>query len=293
MPQYRLHYFNVRARGECCRLMLELAGVDWEDVRIPFEERHQVMATLKESKYRNQNSACSHAFVVRSQTEVGTSQLSNRNNGKKYILQCFLHEFERVSLRCLIIEYFNIHDKIVTSSLFEYVDSERSTHSYLNTRQHNTTSKMTKRCELWKLEHITLPESNRMTNNNVYKLLKPFFARTNMVCLQQGSGANRKSVQPKKAEFLKGCYRVTKTIKLFWRRLWVKGMRFDKRCFRVCMVSDYFVFKNSLSSTLFGHDHRYFSSQSSGDNISLSMKSNLQDRKAYGLFRCHINNISS
>jgi prostaglandin-H2 D-isomerase / glutathione transferase len=33
MSQYKLHYFNIRARGEFIRLIFAAAGVDYEDHR--------------------------------------------------------------------------------------------------------------------------------------------------------------------------------------------------------------------------------------------------------------------
>ena len=39
MPRYKLHYFNVRARAESIRILLTLAGADWEDTRIHDKEK--------------------------------------------------------------------------------------------------------------------------------------------------------------------------------------------------------------------------------------------------------------
>src|SRR6218665_2495481 len=36
MPQYKLIYFNLRARGEVIRLLFEVAGVPYEDFRVDF-----------------------------------------------------------------------------------------------------------------------------------------------------------------------------------------------------------------------------------------------------------------
>ncbi|BFZ22263.1 hypothetical protein BsWGS_25302 [Bradybaena similaris] len=38
MPKYKLTYFDSRGRGEPCRLLFVLAGQEFEDVRIPFQE---------------------------------------------------------------------------------------------------------------------------------------------------------------------------------------------------------------------------------------------------------------
>ena len=38
MSGYKLHYFNVRAKGEVCRLSFALAHIDFEDVRLDGEE---------------------------------------------------------------------------------------------------------------------------------------------------------------------------------------------------------------------------------------------------------------
>ena len=38
MSGYKLHYFNVRALGEICRLSLSAANVDFEDIRLQGEE---------------------------------------------------------------------------------------------------------------------------------------------------------------------------------------------------------------------------------------------------------------
>ena len=48
MPAYTLHYFNFRGRGELARLILNQAGVEFEDVRF---ERAEWPA-LKASEYR-------------------------------------------------------------------------------------------------------------------------------------------------------------------------------------------------------------------------------------------------
>ena len=34
MPKYRLTYFQDEGRAEAARQMLEIAGADWEDIRI-------------------------------------------------------------------------------------------------------------------------------------------------------------------------------------------------------------------------------------------------------------------
>ena len=36
MPAYKLTYFDIRARGEPIRVILKLAGVEYEETRIPF-----------------------------------------------------------------------------------------------------------------------------------------------------------------------------------------------------------------------------------------------------------------
>ncbi len=33
MPAYKLHYFNLRGRAELARLILNQAGVEFEDIR--------------------------------------------------------------------------------------------------------------------------------------------------------------------------------------------------------------------------------------------------------------------
>ena len=39
MSGYKLYYFNLRARGEVCRLSFALAHIDFEDVRLePYGE---------------------------------------------------------------------------------------------------------------------------------------------------------------------------------------------------------------------------------------------------------------
>ncbi len=48
MPAYKLHYFNLRGRAELARLILNQAGVEFEDVRF---ERAEWPA-LKASEYR-------------------------------------------------------------------------------------------------------------------------------------------------------------------------------------------------------------------------------------------------
>lgn len=37
-PKYQLYYYDARARGELARIVLAQADVEYEDVRIPFNE---------------------------------------------------------------------------------------------------------------------------------------------------------------------------------------------------------------------------------------------------------------
>ena len=38
MSGYKLYYFNIRARGESCRLAFAAANIEFEDVRLSGEE---------------------------------------------------------------------------------------------------------------------------------------------------------------------------------------------------------------------------------------------------------------
>ncbi|XP_070545241.1 hematopoietic prostaglandin D synthase-like [Ptychodera flava] len=49
MPQYKLHYFDGRGRGEGCRLIFAAAGVDYEDIRI--DEDNEWPAEKSTGKY--------------------------------------------------------------------------------------------------------------------------------------------------------------------------------------------------------------------------------------------------
>jgi hypothetical protein len=49
MSQYKLTYFNLRARGELARLLFAAAGVEYEDIRL---EKAQWLE-LKPSKHRS------------------------------------------------------------------------------------------------------------------------------------------------------------------------------------------------------------------------------------------------
>ncbi|CAH1247073.1 HPGDS [Branchiostoma lanceolatum] len=44
-PKYKLTYFNVRARGEPTRLIFAAGGVEYEDVRVQFEEWQPIKPT--------------------------------------------------------------------------------------------------------------------------------------------------------------------------------------------------------------------------------------------------------
>ena len=45
MPQYKLTYFNIRARAEVPRYLFALAGVEYEDKRVTQEEWQQMKAS--------------------------------------------------------------------------------------------------------------------------------------------------------------------------------------------------------------------------------------------------------
>ena len=46
MPQYRLHYFNIRGRAEVARYIMAVGDIEYEDVRFTFEQWPE----LKKSK---------------------------------------------------------------------------------------------------------------------------------------------------------------------------------------------------------------------------------------------------
>ena len=50
-PHYKLTYFGIRARAEPTRIVFAYAGVDYEDVRISFENRAEEWPPVKNSKY--------------------------------------------------------------------------------------------------------------------------------------------------------------------------------------------------------------------------------------------------
>ena len=45
MVQYKLYYFPIRGRAEVIRLIFALAGVEYEDIRIPPAEWQQHKAS--------------------------------------------------------------------------------------------------------------------------------------------------------------------------------------------------------------------------------------------------------
>ena len=47
MPTYKLHYFNIRARGEVARLIMAHANVEYEDYRFEFGEFAAIKASKK------------------------------------------------------------------------------------------------------------------------------------------------------------------------------------------------------------------------------------------------------
>lgn len=49
-PQYKLTYFDLRARAEPTRLVFAYAGVDYEDVRISLENKAEDWNPIKNSK---------------------------------------------------------------------------------------------------------------------------------------------------------------------------------------------------------------------------------------------------
>lgn len=49
-PDYKLTYFDLRARAEPVRLVFAYAGVDYEDNRISWENKAEQWIPLKNSK---------------------------------------------------------------------------------------------------------------------------------------------------------------------------------------------------------------------------------------------------
>ena len=49
MSEYKLIYFNVRGRGEICRLILAQAGVKFEDKRIEFKDLDKASMPIEDS----------------------------------------------------------------------------------------------------------------------------------------------------------------------------------------------------------------------------------------------------
>ena len=48
---YKLTYFNLRARAEPTRLVFAYAGVDYEDIRVIYENLAEEWLPMKNSKY--------------------------------------------------------------------------------------------------------------------------------------------------------------------------------------------------------------------------------------------------
>ena len=47
MPRYKLYYFDTEGRAEPIRLLFAYAGVEYEDIRVPYSE----WGTKKNGKY--------------------------------------------------------------------------------------------------------------------------------------------------------------------------------------------------------------------------------------------------
>ena len=51
MTTYKLHYFDIRGRGECIRLLFMLKDQAFEDIRYNFEEWPETKKTISKSFY--------------------------------------------------------------------------------------------------------------------------------------------------------------------------------------------------------------------------------------------------
>lgn len=58
MPKYVLTYFNIRGRAEPTRLVFKVAGVEFEDRRLTFEEWGAMKENMKACEYCTHLCAC-------------------------------------------------------------------------------------------------------------------------------------------------------------------------------------------------------------------------------------------
>lgn len=84
MSQYKLNYFNVRGRGEVVRLVFHLAGIEFEDNRIEFQNWPQLkpLAPFNQLPYLEINDNNGTANLAQS-ISIGKTHIIIINNKKK------------------------------------------------------------------------------------------------------------------------------------------------------------------------------------------------------------------
>ena len=60
MTSYKLYYFNLKGRAEVIRIMFAYAGVEFQDIRIPFIE----WPNKKDSEYSSMRSSSAKFVIV-------------------------------------------------------------------------------------------------------------------------------------------------------------------------------------------------------------------------------------
>ena len=98
-PHYKLTYFGLRARAEPTRIVFAYAGVDYEDVRISWENRAEEWPPVKNSKYETRvKLRIKQASVKRQRLEAKLCVMTQMYGKKKIAYSHLISRFWRDSI---------------------------------------------------------------------------------------------------------------------------------------------------------------------------------------------------
>ena len=119
-PHYKLTYFDLRARAEPTRIVFAYAGVDYEDVRISYENRAEEWPPVQKSKYETRVLRMVQGSVKRQRLEgklcVITQMYGKEKIPYSYLISRFWRDsVSRLSSQCVRLRMLRLIFRVIQS----------------------------------------------------------------------------------------------------------------------------------------------------------------------------------